>query len=92
SIKQAAPASPTQDRQPAPRALRGQGGDRPARPFQRRAPREVSYGFDRRQPITNENMSFEDMMSKFKQASDDKMSDLKRYTDMKRGSARNRPR
>ena len=31
-------------------------------------------------------------MSKFKQASDDKMSDLKRYTDMKRGSARNRPR
>ena len=42
SIKQAAPASPTQDRQPAPRALRGQGGDRPARPFQRRAPREVS--------------------------------------------------
>ena len=33
SIKQAAPASPTQDRQPAPRALRGQGGDRPARPF-----------------------------------------------------------
>ena len=45
-----------------------------------------------RQPITNENMSFEDMMSKFKQASDDKMSDLKRYTDMKRGSARNRPR
>ena len=92
SIKQAAPASPTQDRQPAPRALRGQGGDRPARPFQRRAPREVSYGFDRRQPITNENMSFEDMMSKFKQASDDKMSDLKRYPDMKRGSARNRPR
>ena len=77
---------------PAPRAPRGQGGDRPARPFQRRAPREVSYGFDRRQPITNENMSFEDMMSKFKQASDDKMSDLKRYTDMKRGSARNRPR
>lgn len=92
SMKQAAPASPTQDRQPAPRAPRGQGGDRPARPFQRRAPREVSYGFDRRQPITNENMSFEDMMSKFKQASDDKMSDLKRYTDMKRGSARNRPR
>ena len=92
SIKQAAPASPTQDRQPAPRALHGQGGDRPARPFQRRVPREVSYGFDRRQPITNENMSFEDMMSKFKQASDDKMSDLKRYTDMKRGSARNRPR
>ena len=35
SIKQAAPASPTQDRQPAPRALRGQVADRPARPLRR---------------------------------------------------------
>jgi S1 RNA binding domain protein len=32
-------------------------------------------------------MSFEDMMSKFKQTSDDKMSDLKKYMDVKRGSA-----
>lgn len=35
-------------------------------------------------------MSFEDMMSKFKQKSEDKMSDLKKYTDMKRGTARSR--
>ncbi len=33
------------------------------------------------------DMSFEDMMSKFKQASDDKMSDLKRFMDVKRGSS-----
>ena len=32
------------------------------------------------------DMSFEDMMSKFKQASDDKMSDLKKFMDVKRGS------
>lgn len=30
--------------------------------------------------------NFEDMMSKFKKASDEKMSDLKKYTESKRGS------
>ncbi len=33
-----------------------------------------------------EPTSFEDMMSKFKQSSDEKMSDLKRFMDNKRGS------
>ncbi|MCI8649038.1 MAG: S1 RNA-binding domain-containing protein [Anaerotruncus sp.] len=96
SIKQAAPA-PQQGAAPQSRP-RGQaqqqgtgGADRPPRTFQpRRPPREVSFGFDRRQPISSETMSFEDMMSKFKQASDDKMSDLKRYTDVKRGTSRGR--
>jgi len=37
---------------------------------------------------SSENMSFEDMMAKFKQTSDDKMSDLKRSTDTRRGSSR----
>lgn len=32
------------------------------------------------------NLSFEDMMAKFKQSSDEKMSDLKRTMDGKRGS------
>ena len=31
----------------------------------------------------NENMSFEDMLSKFKASSDDKMSDLKKFMDVK---------
>ena len=35
-------------------------------------------------------MSFEDMMNKFKQTSDDKMNDLKRSVDMKRGTSRRR--
>jgi len=34
----------------------------------------------------DKDMSFEDMMSKFKQASDDKMSDLKKFMDVKRGA------
>ena len=33
----------------------------------------------------NEGASFEDMMSRFKQTSDEKMSDLKRVMDGKRG-------
>ncbi len=89
SIKQVSP-EPAQGHA-SQRPFRGsQQGERGQRPIQRRPPREVSYGFDRRQPITNENMSFEDMMSKFKQTSEDRISDLKRYTDVKRGTARNR--
>lgn len=36
----------------------------------------------------NEPVSFEDMMSRFKQASDERMSDLKRPSENKRGSSR----
>ncbi len=36
--------------------------------------------------------SFEEMLSKFKQRSDDKMSDLKRSTDQKRGGPQRRGR
>ncbi|MEE1280468.1 MAG: S1 RNA-binding domain-containing protein [Oscillospiraceae bacterium] len=36
-------------------------------------------------PKKNEPMSFEDMLNKFKQSSDEKMSDLKRNMDSKRG-------
>lgn len=67
-----------------------QGGGMDRAPRQRRAPREVSFGFDKRQPISSDTMSFEDMMSKFKQASDDKISDLKKYTDVKHGTTRRR--
>lgn len=37
------------------------------------------------QKKSNEPASFEDMMAKFKQTSDEKMSDLKRVTEAKRG-------
>lgn len=37
---------------------------------------------------TNEGMSFEDMMAKFKQSSDERMLDIKRNTEAKRGVRR----
>lgn len=41
-------------------------------------------------PRRNDNMSFEEMMNKFKQSSDDKLSDLKKYIDPKRGNVSKR--
>ena len=43
-------------------------------------------------PRKSEGLSFEDMMSKFKQTSDDKMSDIRRNTDSKRGTGNGRSR
>lgn len=37
-------------------------------------------------PRRNDNLSFEDMMNKFKQSSEEKMLDLKKYIDPKRGN------
>jgi S1 RNA binding domain protein len=42
-------------------------------------------------PRRNDNLSFEDMMNKFKQSSEDKLSDLKKYIDPKRGNVAKRP-
>lgn len=54
-----------------------------------RTPRAVSPGrpggFEWRSSRGSEPASFEDMMSKFKQASDEKISDLKRSLDGKHG-------
>ncbi len=60
-------------------------GDEPeARPQKR----EFSKDREHRGPAPakkNEPMSFEDMLNKFKQTSDERMSDLKRNMDSKRG-------
>ena len=56
---------------------------RPA-PRQPRPERPGNYEWQKR---TVEGGSFEDMMSRFKQASDEKMSDLKRCMDSKRGGS-----
>ncbi|RPF48343.1 S1 RNA binding domain protein [Hydrogenoanaerobacterium saccharovorans] len=55
-----------------------------APPPRRDGPRVDSFDWSSNRK--NENMSFEDMMNKFKQTSDDKMSDLKKYSDVKRGT------
>lgn len=59
------------------RAQRQGGGNRP-----RRSSPPVWQGS---KPSQNENLSFEDMMARFKQVSDEKMTDLKRSTETKHG-------
>ena len=41
-------------------------------------------------PRRNDNLSFEEMMNRFKQSSDEKLSDLKKYIDPKRGNVSRR--
>ena len=66
--------------------------DRPAPASRRSAPGphrlERPDQYDWNSKKKNENMSFEDMLSKFKQTSDDKMSDLKKYNEGRRSSGR----
>lgn len=62
--------------------------ERPARQAPRRTGPGRPDSYDWNSSRKNENMSFEDMLTKFKQTSDDKISDLKRYTDGRRGSGR----
>ena len=59
---------------------------------QRRQSAPVQRGADSFEfrPKQQENLSFEDMMSRFKQSSDEKMSDLKKVIDTRRGSQNRR--
>ncbi|MBQ2972857.1 MAG: S1 RNA-binding domain-containing protein [Clostridia bacterium] len=58
---------------------------RPQRPRSERRP-NVWNGQKSNAPAEGEKQSFEDMMARFKQVSDEKMTDLKRASDSKRGS------
>ena len=58
------------------------------RPITPRPPRSFrDMGWQGKKP-SSEATTFEDMLSKFKQTSEDKMSDLKRTVDMRKGSSR----
>lgn len=59
------------------------GPSKPAEPQQPSRPGNFEW-----QEQRNDTGSFEDMMSKFKQTSDEKISDLKRSTETKRGYSR----
>ena len=106
SIKKAMP-KPPRPQQPSGRQGDFKGGERGSRgpqqgerkPYQQRRPRFESKPYNPQSISSYEwttrksdaNMSFEDMMSKFKQTSDDKMSDLKKLRgEVKRGSANRR--
>ena len=69
-------ALPQEEEQPKPKRP---AGDRP-----KKSQPPVWTGTQRSEP---ENMSFEDMMVKFKSISDDKMSDLKKSNVAKRGAS-----
>jgi len=85
SIKQLLPRP---ERSNAPRAPRGEGGSRPAGGGNRRAPRsEAPRVWQPRQTVKSENMSFEDMMSRFKSQSEDKLGDLALDHPKRRGGA-----
>lgn len=76
SIKRLLPAPEPQERRP-----------RPA-PRKRDVQRNVWQGV--KSSASNEPQTFEDMMSKFKQVSDEKMTDLKRSSDSKRSGGYSR--
>ncbi len=88
SIKKALPPEEQhKPRRPGP----PQGGRRPAGPRPPRAPRpepQPGPGDFEWQSRRNDSGSFEDMMSRFKQTSDEKMSDLKRGNEPRRGYSR----
>jgi predicted RNA-binding protein with RPS1 domain len=77
--------------QPAPeRGPRtGGGGPRGSRPPRREAPPRVWQPKPVQQPS---EMSFEDMMSRFKTQSEEKIADLKRVTENRRGGGYSRKR
>lgn len=56
---------------------------------QRSSERKTEDSFEFR-PKQKENLSFEDMMSQFKQSSDEKMVDLKKVIDTRRGAQNRR--
>ncbi|MGI5893445.1 MAG: S1 RNA-binding domain-containing protein [Candidatus Merdivicinus sp.] len=86
SIKRAVDTPPnTQSRPQRPRNNNGSNMDR--RPPQN----DGNSGFSRGSQQEG-SKSFEDMLSKFMQRSDEKMSDLKKSMDSKRGSYQKRPR
>ena len=68
-----------------PRQPAGREGGRPQRSA---APRS----WNRPAPVPSTGDAFEDMLSRYKKSSDDRMSDLKRVIDTRRGSANRRSR
>ncbi len=64
--------------------------EKPAPRIRKPGPGSDRFEFGAGRKNSSDPMSFEDMMAKFKQASDDKMSDLKKSTEVKRGSSNRR--
>ena len=76
---------------PARPQQRPAGGQRPARPQQQRSS-DAPRGWQPKRTAPQGEMSFEDMMAKFKSQSEEKISDLKRVTENHRGGGYSRRR
>ena len=76
SIKKAADAAPAQQQR---------GGKRPENAQQRNPKPNI---WEPKKQIPQSEMTFEDMMSRFKQSSEERMCDIKRSTDRKNGTRR----
>ncbi len=63
-------------------------GSKPPRPQNRRPERERPNVWEPKPQKPASEMTFEDMMSRFKQNSEERMCDIKRNTDRKNGSRR----
>ena len=71
--------------QPKEKEQRQPQQQRPQRPRPDRRPAPNVWNVQKSAPSGGEKQSFEDMMARFKQVSDEKMTDLKRSTDSKHG-------
>lgn len=86
SIKQAMPAekaspSPQQNRNRGDRPNKFDRDNNSNRPYQKK---EFNNNRKPQRAASNSAPTFEDMLNKFKQSSDDKMSDLKKFSENKR--------
>ena len=82
SIKRTQPAPERAPRQPHGERS-GNGGDR--RPAPRPKREEKPRVWQPKTPVRSDNLSFEDMMSRFKSQSEEKMADLDHETNNRRG-------
>ena len=82
SIKRTQPAPERAPRQPHGERS-GNGGDR--RPAPRPKREEKPRVWQPKAPARSDNLSFEDMMSRFKSQSEEKMADLDHETNNRRG-------
>ena len=84
SIKRLLPPAPRQPR--SDRGPRSRGGGRPPREGGRGPARDAAPRvWQPKAPAKSDNLSFEDMMSRFKSQSEEKMADLDHETNNRRG-------
>ena len=86
SIKQTQPAperAPRAPRSPRPQGQQGSNGG--ARPAGGRARDAAPRVWQPKAPAKSDNLSFEDMMARYKTQSEEKIADLKRVTENHRG-------